>query len=191
MVVYNRIDLRLKGANMNLSKLQRLFLYNQYLILEKLYPEDAKLYSMFRKVLNDGYTLEYSTMFQIFDEEMTEEECKEVYDILDMYDALYNSFDRLPDKSLIDKDKIHFDGFDGNNESEQRSYALFLIYDLGKYEKLRDVKNKYDSLNSHSWRLDKYRTMLSVWKSIPIENRYELNAQQIQEILKAPYPKKS
>lgn len=176
---------------MNLSKLQRLFLYNQYLILEKLFPEEKEKYSNFRKALMYEFSLEYENMIEFFDEEMTEEKCIEVHDILDMYRALYNSYDRLPDKSLIDKDKIHFDGFDGNNESEQLSYALFLIYDLGKYEKLRDVKNKYDSLNSHSWRLNKYRTMLSVWKSIPSEDRYELNAQQIQEILEAPYPKKS
>lgn len=166
---------------MNLTKLQRLFLYNQYLILEKLDPENAEIYSMFKEVLKEGYTLEYSSMFQYFDEEMTEEKCTEVYDILDMYNSLNISYDRLSDQSEIDKNEIHFLGFDENNEGEQYSFASFLIYDLGKYEYFRETKD----INSHSPTMGMYRSMLSVWKSLPVVKRYELNAQQIQAILKA------
>ena len=44
---------------------QRLILINQYKILEKLYPEDAKTYARYQEILNKGYTLHYhdSTFF--------------------------------------------------------------------------------------------------------------------------------
>ncbi len=170
---------------MNLSKIQRLFLYNQYLILKKLYPDEAEIFSKFCKILSEGYTREYSNMLEIFDEEMSEEKCKEVYDILDMYNSLNISYDGLSDKSGIVKERIQFPGFDGNFEGDQYKYALYLIDYLGRYENLRESKDKFDFLNSHSRYMDKYRAMLKVWKSFPVEKRYELNAQQIQEILEA------
>ena len=68
---------------------QRLILINQYKILEKLCPEDAEVYSQYREILEGGYTLNYNDLLQMISDDISEEQLREVLDILDMYRWLY------------------------------------------------------------------------------------------------------
>ncbi len=167
---------------MDLSLTERVIIANQFKILEKLYPDEAEYYSNHRKALECGYKLHYADIVENFYDEMSEEECREVIDILDMYRALTNSYNRLPDKTGIDEDKIRFDGFDGNDETSQYLYTQYYIVDLDRYNELT-YGQKHPDLNSHGHRLGKYRTMLAAWKSI--DDRHNLNSNQIRAILDA------
>jgi uncharacterized protein YfbU (UPF0304 family) len=119
---------------------------------------------------------------------MSEDACKEVLDILDMFSALERSYRQLAEKPAgVSECDVTFFCFDGNHETEQLSYASFLIEKEGKWQELADHG---DHLNSHGPFLDSYRRMLRVWQQLPTERKYELSADDIQRIAAArPYPK--
>jgi uncharacterized protein YfbU (UPF0304 family) len=167
---------------MELSEKDRLIIANQLKILEKLYPEEAEYYAQHRKAIEHGYRLHYDWLTEHFYEEMTEEECKEVLDILEMYRIITFSFQKLSDKKGVDERRLRFQGFDGNEEGRQFSYALYFIVDLGRFDELR-YGAQYPDLNSHAPMLDQYRRMLTVWHSF--DNRFELNKAQLCQVLEA------
>jgi len=114
----------------------------------------------------------------------------EVMDILDMWYFIESAYDKMSqkDKDYIKANVKHFDndvrfpGFDGNNESEHRSIARFLIEEMDRFTEFKD----HGDLNSHYPTLDVYRRMLSVF--IPIRKTLvgrNLDAKEIVEILKA------
>lgn len=81
---------------MKLSKVERLMLVNQYLILEGLYPDEKEFYANNRKAIEEGFELHYSDLFAgISDKTLTEKECREVLDILDMFRAITFSYEKL------------------------------------------------------------------------------------------------
>lgn len=165
---------------MDLTKIERLIIANQFKILEKLYPEEAGYYSNERKAIENGYKFHYEEIIEHLNDEMSEDECREVIDILDMYRALTFSYAKLKDKSGIEEDEIHFNGFDGNNEIKQYFYARYFILDLGRFDELT-YGQKFPELNTHWPILDHYRDMLHVWKNI--QDRHDLNKEQIRAIL--------
>lgn len=113
----------------------------------------------------------------------------EVVDTLDMWSFIeeaYATFE-APEKKKIETEAdsfgthVQFSGFDGNNEVELRSIALFLVEDMGRFPcfKGRD-------LNSHHPSIETYRRMLAVFE--PIRKTLDgrgLTADQVIEILKA------
>src|SRR3989344_5648187 len=116
---------------MKLSKVERWMLANQYRILEALYPKEAKSLERCREILEDGYELEYSQISQhIYKDEdtLSESECREVIEILAMFDELGYWYGQLKGKKGIEKSDILFSGFDGNDTQEVKylSYARFL-----------------------------------------------------------------
>jgi uncharacterized protein YfbU (UPF0304 family) len=145
-----------------LTKQERLILSNQFRILAKLDADETDGYNNMVRILERGYTREYSSITSRFSEELSLEACEEVVDILDMHRALSYAYIALPDKSGINADDVEFDGFDGNNEGEYLDYASFLINRLGYWQESR---NAGDGLNSHHSTLDRYRTMLRRWKA--------------------------
>lgn len=170
---------------MELSKLERLKLVNQYLILEKLYPEEADYFANHRKAVQEGYKLHYKWIFENIDKEMSEEECREVLDILEMYRAITWSYMDIKGVKEISEYKYMFPGFDGNNEPEQLSYASYFIFDLERYQELLYGK-EYASLNSHAPKLEQYRRMLEIWKSYGGKtNAMRLTLEQIDKLLEA------
>lgn len=174
---------------MNLSREQRWMLANQYLILEKLYPENADHYEQAREVLEEGFELSYDWYIpHIAERTMSQDACKEVIEILNMFSALERSYGQLPEKPAdVSERDVTFLGFDGNDETEQLSYASFLIEKEGKWQELADHG---DHLNSHAPLLGSYRRMLRVWEQLPMERRYELSTDDIREIVAVgPYPK--
>lgn len=148
---------------MQLSKLERLSLRNQFLILAGLYPSEADAYKRFVDILEEGYIHEYDNFFQSIFEEMSEEECKEVWNIF----AMYDNIQQFHKKHSLEKNyRTTFMGFDGNNEEKYMSYARFII-DEDRYTFLDMVHD----LNSHCPMLPRYRKMLEIWNARP--ERYE------------------
>ena len=153
---------------MDLTRFERLMLSNQFKILEGLYPEEKEYYELHRKALDEGYKLHYEDAFEsLSSDELTEEECREVLDIFNMYRALTFSYEKLDDKSGITQESIKFKGFDGNDEEEGKrlSYTRYFIMDLDRFEELK-YNIERPSFNSHSLMLQSYRRMLSAWDSI-------------------------
>lgn len=115
----------------------------------------------------------------------------EVLDILEMWETVESSYDRLSpeDKAEIDKHYKHsvrFRGFDGNNETEHMGIAQFLVDELDRFTcfKGRDF-------NSHlPQSLHRYRRMLPVYKQYTSEPTSalglpQLTASQLIDLLEA------
>lgn len=167
---------------MELSKKDRLIIANQLKILAKLYPSESNEYENQRKAIEYGYSLNYSGLFDSIYDEMLKEECQEVIDILKMYRAITFSFQKLKDKIGINEYHLKFQGFDGNNETDQYSYVCYFIIDLNRFQELK-YGLEYPDLNSHSPMLDKYRKMLDVWKEY--NNKNQLTKEDIINIIGA------
>lgn len=58
---------------MELTKIERLILMNQYRILAKLYPEEEKDCEIAIKILANGYKYNYSSLFRYMDDDLSEE----------------------------------------------------------------------------------------------------------------------
>jgi len=162
-----------------MDKLKRYELINQLLILEKLYPEDADYYSKNRKALENGYELHYSWLTENISDGLSEGECREVLDILDMYRSITFSWQRLH-KDIEIPDKLKFRGFDGNNETELMGYVQYFIIDLGRFDELTYGK-EFPYFNSHRPMLNKYQRMLIIWRKY----QFDLTEEQINLIMEA------
>ena len=162
-----------------MDKLKRYELINQLLILEKLYPEEADYYARNRKALENGYELHYSWLTENISDGLSEEECKEVLDILDMYRSITFSWQRLHEGEEL-PEKLKFRGFDGNNETALMSYVQYFVIDLERFDELT-YGEEHPYFNSHCPMLDKYRRMLSVWKKYD----FDLTEEQIASVMEA------
>lgn len=167
---------------MELSKLERINLINQFLILERLYPDEAEYYSRHRKALEEGYVLHYKWIFEHLHPEMSESECREVLDILEMYRAITWAYFDAHNTKQVDDHKYRFSGFDGNEESEQLAYASYFIVDLDRYSELNYDK-EFPSFNSHCPMMPKYRAMLDEWNKIGKPQNMKLSLSKVDELL--------
>jgi uncharacterized protein YfbU (UPF0304 family) len=114
---------------------------------------------------------------------------KDVLDVLEMWEMLEHSYNRL---QAADREKVkaeakpsgydvRFNGFDGNHETEYMAAAMVLIDDLDRFSLF-----KGRDLNSHMPFLGTYRRMLVVYRSIRHAHDFDvLNAEQIIAILNA------
>jgi uncharacterized protein len=110
-----------------------------------------------------------------------------VIDVLDMWSRIEEAYKKLStkEKTQVEKNfggKLGFIGFDGNNESELRSIAHFLIE---KMERFTEFKGRI--INSHSRTRAMYQRMLDVFEPLREKVGMELNADQIIQILTARY----
>lgn len=133
-----------------------------------------------------GLTWKYGGIFEI--DEKDRETVSEVTDILDMYSFIERTYARLSaeDKERIKVeaepfgDDVVFKGFDGNNETEHKSVAHFLIDHLDRFSLF---EGRY--LNSHYPSIDTYRRMLDVF--LPMRKTLgfrQMNADDIIAMLK-------
>jgi uncharacterized protein len=169
---------------MQLSQSERLILYNQYEILKQLSKDkrDIKRYEAVQTALQFGYTRNY----YIFSEHISESEFESakmnfVYDVLDMFRRLGDSYDKLSpsEKERIDPNEVIFSGFDGNNESEYSCYAAFLLKELDLYSE----SNRPD-LNTHSPTIWKYNKMLSQLRKVTEDESYRsLTLNEIKQVI--------
>lgn len=164
---------------MELTKVERLLLYNQYRILSALHPDEKKFSRVAEEVLLKGYRHDYKSIVEGFHDDLPVEISKEVIDVLQMYRCLHNSYLNLSNKRGISEADVKFAGFDGNKESGHCAYVDFFIQIYGRYKEFADVDP-----NSHWPNLDKYRKMMTVWKQHG-QHDGNLNKNQISKILQA------
>lgn len=168
---------------MELTKKDRLLLFNQLEILKHLNPDEADRYEVEQKIVANGYKYHYDELVEGFDEDLDIAVSEYVFDVLQMYRSLNNSYASLSseEKSQIDINNIKYQGFDGNEEGDYYSYANFLLEDYDRYGEI--YEDEKVELNSHRNMIRRYDRMLETWKSF--NNRYgNLTLDQIKEIIK-------
>lgn len=168
-----------------LSIVERQILYNQFLILEKIYDDPG--YGHNATILEKGFTIQYQGIFNVHSNEIPYHICKETIDILEMYRIIDNAIAQLDDsdKESMGLDKLKFQGFDATYD-DHYDYAKFLIKDLGRWDEYKDFP-----LNSHGFSsLDKYRTMLEVLKRLKeshshAHTSFDLDKKGMEEMINA------
>ena len=164
---------------MDLTRKDRLILWNQYHILEALYPKEAEHYEICKKIVAEGYKTHYDSLYEHIDEhEFSEESAHEVMDILSMFEALQDSSAKVGEVEEvkgIESWLARFPGFDGNYEGEQLGYLYFLVK-KGSYIHVVDPKR----LNSHAPLLGRYREMLVTWNEMGRPSM--LGAEQVKKL---------
>ena len=169
---------------MELTKKERLFLYNQYEILRLINSDDeylAKRYGQLQEIVQQGYEAEYWKLGH-FEEKMGKEEFKFVLDVLRMYRILNNSYGELTEseKNEIDIYDITFHGFDGHVDSLELSYLRFIFEESEKYtEIIGDMKD----LDSHHDYRPMYRERLKRLNDLRIESYKNIDLNQIKHVI--------
>jgi uncharacterized protein YfbU (UPF0304 family) len=173
-------------TKLQLSDVERRILINQYEILAVLRPKEAESFNRCAEIIRAGY-------YEMWDDEaigwlskpMLRKEMLYVADVLDMYDWLQISYDRLPEaeKATIDASEVLFPGFDGNNETEYMGYARFLREKMDRFTTV----GAPHGLNSHHPTRHMYNAMLRVLPKR--EGVFYLSAAKIRAVLDAPRTK--
>lgn len=171
---------------MELSLKERLFLYNQYEILKLLNPDDEyekKRYEECQKIVVEGYKYNYEDLTEGFEDDVSDEVCNFVWDVLQMYRTLNNSYYDLEqsEKDKINLYDITYKGFDGNEEGQYYSYSKFVLKDMGRYEEI--YKDGKAELNSHHNVLNRYSKMLNKWQELNVSRYDNLTLEQIKYII--------
>lgn len=174
-----------------MNKADRLKLRNQFLILEKIDQEREDIWEKKKEVAEEGFALHYSGELAaedlysgIADNEVSEDDCSLVLEVMDLYSTLQQSYESLEGGGNINKERIKFRGFDGNDPHEGRllSYAKFVSNKLNRFGQL---ECKDGDFNSHGLAggYDKYKRQIEFWESM--DDKYELASDEIEEILSA------
>lgn len=168
---------------MELTKKERLILYNQYEILKSLNPDEKEYYEIDQEILINGFKYNYDGLVHCFMDDTPEEISQFVIDVLQMYSVLNNSYDKLKDdeKSQIDLYDISFTGFDGNEETDYYVYAKFHLEKLDKFGELKE--SEYYAVNSHANTLNDYRKMVSLWKEVKTGRYNNVSLKNMQYII--------
>ena len=152
---------------MELSKMARVFLINQYEILKRLDGENSSYYAELIEILKHGYEIFYNEIDRWVSDDMPLEKCKFVLDLLDIYAYAEGYKASHPDDKDVNYHQLsYFHGFDGNTEAEYLSFTRFLIHKQGKYPEQLKYKQKTDDFNSHVSVLDRYNKMVEKWKKM-------------------------
>lgn len=170
---------------LKLTKLDRVVLVNQLRILEALYPDEATSFSVQREALERGYEMLYAWDTENIydgDDVMTTEESREVWDTLDMFDAINRSMPPDFDASAYPMTK--FMGYDGNNEGKFMGFAQFTVERLKRFEYLPMAKPGY--WNSHMPVRPVYQRMLEEWhKATTLVTRFSMSTEALKRVLGA------
>lgn len=170
-----------------LTDAERLILANQYQILSRLEKLESGRendeYEQLADQLLNGYDFLYQGFIgQIVSDVLSPEQTQHVLDTLNLFSALKASYDNLEPalQEEIDKRDVTFQGFDGNNETEELLFAEALEK-AGRYSiTLRSVED----LNSHFPTNDIYRRMIQVWEELGYPH-YPMSVDQIKRIAEA------
>lgn len=170
--------------DINLTLKDRLNLYNQYTILQKLSQIQgdeyvARDYGLKAEIVLKGYIYDYCLLTDGFSDDFLTEDAKLVWDTLDMYSAIHSSYKKLKNPKLK-REQIKFYGFDGNYEIRSMVYCRFIIKDLGRFAELSE--NGHDDYNSHCRLCNRYTVMVEKWKAM--DKSYDLSEEQIEELIK-------
>ena len=84
---------------MEMTNAQRLILSNQYKMMTMLDPDNAERYRRLQTIIERGYGLQMRELDREFGQ-LTEETCRTVIDIMEMYHALHVSWTNLKDAAV-------------------------------------------------------------------------------------------
>ncbi|CAH8217463.1 YfbU family protein [Vibrio aestuarianus] len=166
---------------MEMTNAQRLILSNQYFLMSQMDPNNANKYKRLQTIVERGYELQMRELNKEFGC-LTEAECREVIDILEMYHAMQESHKMLADcdGKEVDQRRLQFLGFDIAREAQLVHYVRFLVDSEGLYTQFDKADHHF---NSQMPMLDKYRRMLTTWRNCP--RQYHLSAAEFKQIFNA------
>ncbi|NBI13608.1 YfbU family protein [[Haemophilus] felis] len=164
---------------MEMTATQRLILANQYKLMALLDSENAKKYQRLETIVKGGFEKELKELDKEF-ADLSEAECENVLNTLEMYHALQVSYNNLEDKSALTPHRLQFAGYCAVREKKYLNYLRFIVNVEGKYQDFMRCEHGCDA-QVQMW--EKYQRMLNVWKSCP--HGYHLSMTEIQNILNA------
>ncbi|MGR5119100.1 YfbU family protein [Vibrio astriarenae] len=166
---------------MEMTNAQRLILSNQYKLMMKMDPENSGKYQRLQTIVERGYELQMRELNKDFGR-LTEDECREIIDIMEMYHAMQESNKMLDESERADVDqrRLLFLGFDAATEAQCVHYVRFLVDSEGLYPQFDKADHHF---NSQMPMLDKYRRMLATWRHCP--RQYHLSAAEFKQIFNA------
>ena len=166
---------------MKMTNAQRLILSNQYYLMSQMDPENSAKYKRQQLIVERGYELQMSELDKDFGH-LSEEQCRQIIDIMEMYHAMQESNNLLEDSERkdVDQRRLNFLGFDIATESQLVNYVRFLTESEGLYPQFDKADHHF---NAQMPMLDKYQRMLAVWRNCP--RQYHLCANELRQILSA------
>lgn len=166
---------------MEMTNAQRLILSNQYYLMSQMDPENSAKYQRLQTIVERGYELQMRELNKEFGC-LTEAECREIIDIMEMFHAMQESNKMLADEERkeVDQRRLQFLGFDIASEAQIVHYVRFLTDSEGLYPQFDKADHHF---NSQMPMLDKYRRMLTTWRNCP--RQYHLCATELSQIFNA------
>jgi len=189
-------DLRPPASLTAVDRQQLILLHN---IMEYLDVDEAEYHRRMRKVLTEGFTLEYEYVFSTY-AELPRTDCTLVMELLDMFRVIKASLASLEpaaDDNFVGEHQwaLRFRGFDGNDAKEGKmgSYVAYLL-STDRWGDLQEDVDAADGGNSHSRTLDGYVAMLAVYRPFWEKNLHSprgdlrldhLSVEQLRQIAEA------
>ena len=166
---------------MEMTNAQRLILSNQYHLMSQMDPENSAKYQRLQTIVERGYELQMRELNKEFGC-LSEVECREIIDIMEMYHAMQESKKMLTDSERqdVDQRRLQFLGFDIATEAQAVNYVRFLVDSEGLYPHFDKADHHF---NSHVPMLEKYRRMLTTWRNCP--RQYHLCSTELSQIFNA------
>lgn len=166
---------------MDLTETERLSLLNQFRILAAV--DDDEGWEDFAEILERGLRGEYYRFTEWLSDGLSEEECREVRDILFMFVRLQQSFQALDEPGDLEAGDVSFLGFGGNEETRRMGYVRFIRENLREFEHLRIEADGY---NSHLPMLERYRAMLEEFENL--DPHQDFSEEEIRRVVEAGVP---
>ncbi|MBZ3661026.1 YfbU family protein [Salmonella enterica subsp. enterica serovar Kentucky] len=163
---------------MEMTNAQRLILSNQYKMMTMLDPTNAERYRRLQTIIERGYGLQMRELDREFGE-LTEETCRTIIDIMEMYHALH-VLDQPQRYASHRRTSRHLPGFDAATEARYLGYVRFMVNIEGRYTHF-DAGTHGFNAQTPMW--EKYQRMLNVWHACP--RQYHLSANEINQIINA------
>jgi len=171
-------------SKIKLTDVERQILINQNLILSEFNSDEKENYIWNADVLYHGYEGLYDDVVSV-ETSVNSSVSDIVLDILNLYDDLLVSYQHLSkdEKEEYSIDNIKFDGFDRNEETDEYYFCEFI---LKKKNNFPDLKLDEDfQLNSHMPRLRMYINQLNFVEKIDNKKLFELDLQDIKDVMSA------
>ena len=132
-------------------------------------------------ILESGFAGEYWFEVVGFETELSQQDCRRVVDILQMFRIITYSIDRLEEeKTPVDDELVRalrFHGFDHNDalEGHMARYVRYQMRDEHRWQELRTQVEASDNGNSHMQMLEVYMRMLTRYRRIMKERERSYN----------------
>ena len=167
---------------MKMSDCERLTLIRLHEILSLLKPKEAKEHEAAIHVLREGYheDLYEQTTGTYLADPFPENDQSLIYDVLDLYESLKQSYDKLPktERKQVDKESLRFRGFD---EATEHTHLRFVRFVIKKQHRWTVLDHKTD-FNADQPMLEIYRLLLRESRKLKAEPG-EYTAEQINQLV--------